>query len=121
MGGFQEPSPFSESVNSTTTAKDAETVVNAGEIAVLIRTVMNDRLSNSTQPHLAFEVATLRGYVFSAIDKIEHLSQHIDRGEVTDIQQLAEALSWVASSLTAQLANLDDVRDALKRFDAESA
>jgi len=86
-------------------------------MAALLRDVLNDRLGNSTQAHLAFEVASLRAYVFATLDAIDHVKQHVERDEIRDKAQMLEALTHITTALENRIANLEDVRLELRRTD----
>jgi ABC-type phosphate transport system auxiliary subunit len=87
------------------------------ELAQMMKVVLNDRLNNETREHLAFEAASLRAFLFSAIDRLDHLREHVERGEVLNTQMMEDALTRLIHRLQNNIANLDDVRDELKRLD----
>jgi hypothetical protein len=89
-------------------------------MAAMIRDVLNDRLENSTQEPLALEAATLRAFLFSTLDTLDHICGHIERDEIRDKEQLLTTLHHLSQTITIKIANLDDVRLELERTAAHS-
>jgi ABC-type phosphate transport system auxiliary subunit len=85
------------------------------EFAALMRDLLHDRLEHSTQQHLALEAASLRAFLFSTLDALDHLRGHVERDELTDKDMLLSALHSLSGRIENNLANLEDVRLELQR------
>jgi hypothetical protein len=87
----------------------------AQQLARTIRDVLHDRLENSTQEELALEAATLRAFLFSTIDSLEHIDRHITAREINTHAQMHTVLEHLITRITHSMANLEDVRTELQR------
>lgn len=92
----------------------------AEELATLIKDTLHDRLDNGTRENLAFEVASLRAFLFSVLDSLEHMNTHLRQHDVHTEKQMQQLIDRLSNRITNNLANLDDVREELKRMEAEA-
>ena len=88
------------------------------QLAAMIKDVLHDRLEHSTQQQLAFEAASLRAFLFSTIDSLEHIDGHVQRNEITNKQQMHATLEHQIQRLTNSIANLEDVRLELQKHNS---
>lgn len=84
-------------------------------LAAMIRDMLHDRLKSSTVETLAFEAASLRAFLFSTLDTVDHICGHIERDEIKDKQQLLTVMRQLSDTITNRMANLEDVRIELQR------
>jgi len=84
------------------------------ELAALIRDVLHDRLENSSKEHLAFETASLRAFLYSALDSLDHMRTHVQRHEIHNTKQMEQMLTRLITRLENSMLNLEDVRLELK-------
>lgn len=85
------------------------------ELAALIRDVLKDRRENGTQAHLAFEVASLRAFMFSTLNSIDHIIKHVENDEIRDKRMMIDTLTHLTKRIEDSMANLEDVRLELRR------
>lgn len=89
------------------------------ELARLIKDTLHDRLDNSQREHLAFEAASLRAFIFSAIDSLEHIDTHVQHNDIHTKEQMSLCIRRLIARIENSIANLDDIRTELKQHHAE--
>jgi hypothetical protein len=83
------------------------------ELAKIIHDTLHDRVENGTRTQLAFEAASLRGFIISTLGSLDHIKDHVEKNEIRTPAEMTAIINHLINRITTSINNLDDVRAEL--------